>query len=370
MLLLKDAIAFGREEPTSLLHRTRCRPLILLSAAEGPEAGRISLCGLTRRPSLAPLPALRSISSSHDVHPSMPLLVEIEHRWGKPGQGKLQLLRFDGSIALEIPTPPRTEGSPERVTPGYADCRFDESGRYLWCVANLTEDQVEVQLRETDSWSVVSRVLVDDPFGDGSSAMLLPTMEPGTLSLSLTEAGSGTYVYWVTRHGVHIRCSPEPCCYCDSPPVFSPSGGEFLVIEFKGVQRFRYPVVQLVGVCESPFGGDDPSPDWLCYLDDRRALVGSIDGRIALLDTPTMRVVNELTIEGHEPRPVAEYYPTLTSNGELCTDLSSFTRLGDYLIFFHAGDRTSSSHVEGRDDEETKGMLCFPVSYILDRYAP
>jgi len=60
MLLLKDAIAFGREEPANLLHRTRCRPLILLSAEEGPKAGRISLCGLTpaTKPRAAPCPPL------------------------------------------------------------------------------------------------------------------------------------------------------------------------------------------------------------------------------------------------------------------------------------------------------------------------
>src|SRR5262245_65833498 len=87
MLLLKDAIAFGREEPANLLHRTRCRPIVLEKASEGwalngSEAVRISLCGLTPRPSLAPLSALSTISSSHHAHPSMPLRSE-ERRVGK-----------------------------------------------------------------------------------------------------------------------------------------------------------------------------------------------------------------------------------------------------------------------------------------------
>ena len=342
MLLLKDAIAFGREEPANLLHRTRCRPMVLEKASEGwalngSEAVRISLCGLTPRPSLAPLSALSTISSSHHAHPSMPLLAKIEQRWQKPDKGKLLLLRFDGSMVFEIPAPPLREGSPEWETPGYTDCRFDDSGRYLWCAARISADEIEVQLRETDGWSVVSQTVVEDPLGE-ASATFFPTPDPGTFSLYLAEAGGDTRVYWAARDGVHTRFALEPSL-CDAPPVFAPSGREFLVIDFTygTVQRYRYPVVQTAGVCESPFGADEPFHVSLCYLDDTRALAGSLNGRIAVLDTPTMHVVNELAVDGHD-------------------DISSFTRLGDYLIFFH-------------DDEETNGMLCFPISYILDRYA-
>jgi hypothetical protein len=107
MLLLKDAVAFGREEPTNLLHRTRCRPMVIQGwPRKGSQAVRMSLCGLTPRPSLAPLFALSTISSFHHPHPSMPLLA-------KQVEGKLLLLRFDGSVAFEIPAPPLREGSPE-----------------------------------------------------------------------------------------------------------------------------------------------------------------------------------------------------------------------------------------------------------------
>ena len=111
MLLLKDTIAFGREEPADLLHRTRCRPMVLTrsEALKGPEAVRILLCGLTPRPSLGPLSALSTISSSHHAHPSMPLLAKIEHRWQKPDKGKLLLLRFchrnDNQYSRASPTP-------------------------------------------------------------------------------------------------------------------------------------------------------------------------------------------------------------------------------------------------------------------------
>ena len=225
MLLLKDTIAFGREEPANLLHRTRCRPMVLEKASEGwaltgTEAVRISLCGLTPRPSLAPLSAVSTISSSHHAHPSMPLLAKIEHRWQKPDEGKLLLLRFDGSIAFEIPTPQRRKGSPARETPGYTDCRFDDDGRYLWCAARISADEIEVQRRETDGWSVVSRTLVEDPLGEGS-ATFFPTPEPGTFSLWFAEGGGGSCVYWAARDGVDTRFALEPSL-CDPTPPCSP----------------------------------------------------------------------------------------------------------------------------------------------------
>ena len=370
MLLLKDAIAFGRDEPVALLHRTRCPPLVL-----GPtQEGRISLCGLTPRPSIARLHAPGKISTV-SVHPSLPLLALIER-----GSWKLRLLRFDDSIAFEIPAPPLREGSPEWLRRGYDHCLFDESGRYLWCAASVSTDQIEVQLRETEGWSVVSRTLVDDPFGansrSASSAMLLPTAEPETLSLWLADGQGGACVYWVARDGVHIRCALEPCLSDTTPPEFSPSGREFLVIDlYRLVKRFRYPVVELLGACESPFGADEPFFSSLCYLNNARALAVSLNGRIAVLDTPTMRVVNELTIEGHEPRPTEEYHPSLVGDRKLCTDISEVTRLGDHLIFGHAAAPTQglaprrNLNVEDQDDGDTKGMLCFAMSYVLDRYA-
>jgi hypothetical protein len=366
MLLLKDAVAFGRDEPIDLLHRTRCRPLLLAPT----EEGRISLCGLTPRPSIARLHAPGKISTV-SVHPSLPLFALIEH-----GSWKLRLLGFDGSIAFEIPPPPLREGSPEWMGGGYDHCLFDESGRYLWCAASVSTDQTELQLRETDGWSVVSRTLVKDPNSAASSPMLLPTAEPETLSLWIPDGQGGASVYWVARDGVHIRCALEPCLSATTPPEFSPSGREFLVTESYGpVQKFSYPVVELLGVCESPFGDDDPFDVSLCHLNDTRALAASLKGRIALLDTPTMRVANELTIEGHEPRPTEEYHPNLAGDRNLCTDIREVTRLGDYLIFGHAAGppQGSAPHpkliIEDQDDADTQGMLCFPISYILERYA-
>src|SRR5262249_22729810 len=111
----------------------------------------------------------------------------------------------------------------------------------------------------------------------------------------------------------------------------------------------------LLGVCESPYGVDDPLATSHCYLDNTRALVNSSNGRIAVVDTRSMRVVDELVIEGHVPRPTAR----LAGDKSLCTDISYIERVGDYLIAVHRRLKFE----EWRD-----GVLCFPISDVLERY--
>lgn len=139
------------------------------------------------------------------------------------------------------------------------------------------------------------------------------------------------------RDGSSLCITIEPCLKNTVPPVFSPSGDEFLTIVELGtaLERYRYPPAELLGVCESPYGADDPFETSLCYLGNSRVLACSTNGRIAVVDARSMRVVDELAIEGHEPRPTEEYYPRLVGDRSLCTDISYIARVRDYLIVVH-----------------------------------
>jgi hypothetical protein len=83
---------------------------------------------------------------------------------------------------------------------------------------------------------------------------------------------------------------------------------------------------------------DDFFAESYCYFDNRYALAGTNAARVFLVDTAQMRLVEEMAIEGHEPRPVGEYYPTLADQPGLCTDLGWFTRVGDVIVFFYRRD--------------------------------
>jgi hypothetical protein len=80
-----------------------------------------------------------------------------------------------------------------------------------------------------------------------------------------------------------------------------------------------------------------------------------------------MRVVDELAIENHEPRPIEEYYPRLAGDKSLCSDMSYFKRVGDYLIVVHPLHRYPDGRV--KSEEWRDGLLCFPINYILERHA-
>jgi hypothetical protein len=74
-----------------------------------------------------------------------------------------------------------------------------------------------------------------------------------------------------------------------------------------------------------------------------------------------MQVLDEIVIESHEPRTIERYYPTLVGDTQLCTDISFFQRVGDIIVFVHRLDGGSGLQ-EWRD-----GLLCFPVSSVLDQ---
>jgi len=52
-----------------------------------------------------------------------------------------------------------------------------------------------------------------------------------------------------------------------------------------------------------------------------------------------MKVEAEVSLEGHEPRPIGEYYPNLAGERGVGTDISWFTKLGNTIMFIYRRDR-------------------------------
>jgi len=216
-------------------------------------------------------------------------------------------------------------------------------------------NQLEVQIRETQGWSVVSSVLVEDPFG-GAEALLDVTPAADTLSLWVAAGQDGQCVYWVKHNGGQLDCRRADDLEYTTPPTFGPNGKELLVVdEEDSLRKFSYPTLRAGRRCASPFG-EDPFAMSVNYLNATRAIVGSADGRIALVDTARMKCVGEIIIEGHEPRPTSEYYPGLTDQ-ELCTDLFMFRAVGDLIVFVYQ---------PREEPRRLAQLLCYPAKHVLD----
>ncbi len=277
-----------------------------------------------------PLEKVKAVSP----HPSEPLFALVDGV-----SGSLLIQSIDGKLITKIEPPLIKDGGSKSLSPGYLDCYFDEGGDALWLVAPLSDDECQLSLVETRGWSVTGCAVVEDRFGQ-SSFSFHSTGKPGFVSLWIAAGQDGQEVYLLKQDGFGLSFKRlEELTNC-IPPTFSQNGTELLVVtEDFSISRYAFPSMKQLG---SPcLSGDDDNPfaESLCYLDNQYALAGTGEHRIFLIDTATMRIEDEIAIEGHEPKPIWEYYPALRKESGLGTDITWFTRLGNVIVFLFRRDR-------------------------------
>ena len=269
---------------------------------------------------------LRAIAA----HPVAPWLALVDK-----GSGWLVVKTISGDQLVKIPPPQVVGTAPNWVQQGFGDCFFDESGEFLWLAALRSAEECEISLIETGNWSVVDRVVIQDPFG-GSSCSFHDTGRSGLIALWLAAGQDGQQVYWLNRKCNGFSCDLEPRLENTIPPIFSPSKEEFLIVREDGaICKYSWPtIVQTGPSLESP-DEDNPFAESLVYLNEQQALAATNEGRVFLLDTARMTIEDEVAIEGHEPRQIGEYYPSLSHERGLGTDIAWFTKVGDLVIFIY-----------------------------------
>ncbi len=267
------------------------------------------------------------------LHPSDQRLA-----WVDGKTGSLTVQDSHGSRLLEIAPPEVREMTPTWIERGFDDCFYSEDGQFLWTIAPLNSEDVVVQLHEAETGATIARAALKDPFG-GSSCSFHPTRRPDLTSLWLAAGQDGQQVYWLKRTRGGFSCTLEAKLRNTIPPIFSPNGEQILVVnDLNAICKFQFPAMQQVASPLESGDEDDPFSTSLCYLTDRHALAGTNEQRIFLLDTVQMRVEAEVSVEGHEPRPIGEYYPSLAKERGLGTDISYFARLGDVIVFVYRRD--------------------------------
>jgi hypothetical protein len=254
------------------------------------------------------------------------------------GSGSLIVQDHAGRL-LELAAPDADKGEPGWFERGFGDCFFDRSGAFLWLAARRSAEEIEIRLIETAAWSLVARATVGDPFR-WSSCSFHPTGRPGLLSLWLAAGQDGQQVYWLEEDRGGISCTLEPRLTNSLPPVFSPGGERLLVVGEDGaICQYGFPGMHRIGPPLISGDEDDQFAVSLAYLDEGRALAASNEQRIFLIDTARMKVEEEVALEGHEPRPIAEYDPALgrvmASEQGSGTDIVYFEGLGDAIFFVY-----------------------------------
>jgi len=224
---------------------------------------------------------------------------------------------------------------------GFEDCWFDADGVRFWCIKLIEGEEVEIQIRDTNSWHIQRKIRLKDPFY-GRGFLFQRHPENQILAVWTTEGQGESQIYWLyddgmTIHAVEVLCADDYM----GPPEFHPAGGEFLIVHDCGrkISRFSFPDRNLLGICEWPWPGlSDGFGSYMCYLSDDRLLIDTVQGKMYLIDIEKMEISDELILSGHEPRPSEELYPNLKDVEEgLCSDLDCFYRFdSDRILSVHS----------------------------------
>ena len=262
------------------------------------------------------------------------------------GEGRLGSLFVhdpDAEPPVGIVPPRGREDAPGRINSGIEDCHFDDSGAFLWLAVPLSTREGEIQLIETATWSLVARAVVEDPVG-WSAWSFHDTGRPGLVALWLAAGQDGQRVYWLRRDGAGFSCTLEPRLVNTIPPIFSPDGEHLLVLDqANNICKYESNGGEQVGLPLDLEEEDDMFAESLAYLNARQVLASTNEGRMFLVDTDRMEIEEEVALEGHEPRPIGEYYPMLAHETGWATDITGFARLGRVIFFTYRRDRGTSS---------------------------
>ncbi|MEG3875481.1 hypothetical protein [Microcoleus sp. Z1_B5] len=252
----------------------------------------------------------------------------------------LAIVTAENQILFEelLPNPPvKFSYSKNR----FMDCWFDADGVHFWCIKLIEGEEVEIQIRDTNSWHIQRNIRLKDPFyGRGFWFQRHP--ENQILAVWTTDGQGESQIYWLyddgmTIHAVEVLCADDYM----GPPEFHPAGGEFIIVHDCGrkISRFSFPDRNLLGICEWPWPGlSDGFGSYMCYLSDDRILVNTDEGLMYLIDLNKMEISEQLILIGHEPRSSKELYPNLKDVEEgLCGDLKYFYRWdSDSILSVHS----------------------------------
>jgi|GEM_PF-4867819 len=217
--------------------------------------------------------------------------------------------------------------------PGSFDgCHYSGNGEHVWATRCVADGEASVELRDALTLKVVACISIQDPF-DESSFMLFPNPVATSVTVWAAAGQEGQALFFVNQQATTLSVNTVADLHETTPPDFSPDGSSFLVIgAFGEVRQYSYPQNQLIRTIAWPNDEDDEDDDQIgdavFFAGMRHALVQTSEGQLHILDLASGSYAEEVAILGHEPRPVPELYPTLSSDTGLCSDLSFVTSLG------------------------------------------
>jgi hypothetical protein len=200
---------------------------------------------------------------------------------------------------------------------------FSPDGEFLWSVRRLDSDLVSVEVRDRQTWRMVSQTHLHDPFGQSSFDLCFhPRGQHVALWAAAGQDGQAIFFARADRAAVQITRLEN--VNDTTPPSFSLNGDEFLisVAGSSELRLYSFPESALLGTVRCP--ENEASGDYAQFAGDERALLQWGEGQLYLVDLRSHAIVDEVVISGHEPRSISELYPTLKDDPGIGSDLYFF----------------------------------------------
>jgi hypothetical protein len=243
--------------------------------------------------------------------------------------GESLALCSDGSLSLNRVS----DGHEQFATSIGKRCavEFADSDR-LWTVS-ADEDGVEVtvELRETTKGRVLRANDFRDPLDGGSHCSFHRTNRADAIAIWVAAGQDGQWIFWAHDTGRSIAIKQARGISECTPPEFNTDGDEFLILESDQLSRWYFAKQKrLTTFSKWPWveTEDDDVGTYVGWVGRDRALVKSNGDRLYLVDIEQGRLVDEVAIAGHLPRPVSELFPSLKHEVGLTTDVSYFVADG------------------------------------------
>jgi hypothetical protein len=235
-----------------------------------------------------------------------------------------------------------------RLNDSFEGSHFSSNG-LLWTCARLYSETVVLEIWDPQTWTRVARTKITDPYGDSHFDLLSHPNE--NCVVAWAAAGQdGQCLFWACHDDGAIVVDRFPELDNTAWPSFSPTGKEFLAISGVELHLYAYPRRPIRAIMQWPSDDEeDQIGDFVSYVDANCALLQSNNGRLLLVDLETMTIEDEVSLRGHEPRPLAEYYPSLRGDRGLGSDVSCFLPL-PHERFLSVHRELPSDHPDGSHD--------------------
>ena len=191
---------------------------------------------------------------------------------------------------------------------------------------------------DVDREECVATAEVEDPFGD-SAILFCPHPDGEHVAVWLAAGQDGQCIYWARRGGDGaIAITPFAGILETRPPIFDASGERFLIITNDELRHYSFSDGRLLGSLSWPFDDNDVFTHVAYAAENRAAFQTNATSRLFTVDLDTMSVLDEVALEGHEPRPLREIYKL--SEDELGTEVQYLvSHGGNAIVSMHLGQR-------------------------------